>query len=1237
MAMDFTPEQLSAINTRHKSLLVSAAAGSGKTATLTERIIRSLTDGEAPDDISRMLIVTFTNAAVAELRERITAALKKKLAEDPKNKRLEHQLYMLPSARISTIDSFCNEILKNNTDRFGISPRYRIADPIEAQILESSIWTALINAAYDGEIAETVTPEEFEELATCLTGVKTDSKLEEILRLLYEKSKSHEAGVEIFEKFKRQLEESADAPTEDIVYVKYAMERAREAAGHFAEILRSLISDCGFGDDFCDRAEYARAVCDEAARIKSEYKGKTKTEMLAALPTLSDEEKYLITMASDLAVLEAALEAESYDDMRSALSYQFERLNSVKQKSEAMISYQAVREDIKETVAKLYTRYFALEEEALHGHLSELSSLVGSLSKFIKKFDTVYFNEKKKRAMLEYSDIERLTYLALYDDNGEPSELALSLRDRFSSVYIDEYQDVNALQNKIFLAVSKSNNRFTVGDIKQSIYGFRSARPDIFAKMKGDYPPLEASGAADTASIFMSKNFRCDRGIINFVNDIFDEMFDLTREAIGYTDADRLEFAKRYDGDEPPIKNPEVMLFAKSDAEYDETEDTDRGSLSPRWVAEKISRLIKNEHLNSGEPIRAKDIAIILRGDHGRADVYKTALAEAGISAKAPENKNFFLNSEIQLALCLLNTINNPKRDIYLAGLMMSPLYSFTPTDILSIRRKSEGALWDSVKLYSSENPSDDRVKALVEDLKKYRHISEGVKVDALLMRLYNETGLLALAKSKGCKENLMLLHNYARQFEASSFEGLYSFINYVNTVIETGAKFTSGKECDAEDSVTIMTVHKSKGLEFPIVFLADAAASLVSQSEKNVRVSYSEELGVAMKTRTKDKLALLTSPVHNVIIDKNIERSIEEELRVYYVALTRARERLFVVGAPICKTKEDYVNRANFRKKFKSSYLLREMKTFIDIIYATNTSAGITWGEDEAELFDTDAAVLPASSQERMLRDTTDEKIKSTDKLYKALMRRFAFKYSHPLMCELPEKMSISNLYPGVLDGNDDPERLTIDSVPESTVKRGVLPEFITGSSEHESARRGIATHNFMQFFDVCRFGEVGVDAELDSLVRGGFISEENASRVRKNEIELFLHSELYRNMKEAKKLYREFRFSVMLPAALFTNEQDKKSAYTEHKILLQGVIDCIYEDKNGGLHLIDYKTDRLSSDELKNKSLAAAKLSEKHSLQLSYYALAIREIFGVYPDTARIYSLPLGDTVDIEASARI
>ncbi len=1182
----YTAEQLSAIETRDKTLLVSAAAGSGKTATLTERIIRSLLDEKQPADISKMLIVTFTNAAVGELRDRITAALKKTLASNPDNKRLEKQLFLLSGAKISTIDAFCNDILRNNAEKFGVSPKYRIADPIEADILARSVMSALIDAIYEGELDGLSSPSEFALLAEALTGIKNEASLEDVFIKLYRDSENLEEGINVFSRFSEELKEYALLPTEKNRYFEYAANLLNQTAVHYIRVYEEFIPLFN--------------------------------------PNDKNENKYIQLAYSDIELLTSIKNETDYDKTAALLNEKFISAPRVgnDEKTAPMFMLADVRTDVKKDLKAIYDSYFFASREEWKNGLLMLSDALALIHAFLSKFRSGYLAEKRIRSMLEYADIERFAYDSLYEKDGTLTEYAFALKKQFDAVYIDEYQDVNALQNRIFEAVSTDTNRFMVGDIKQSIYGFRSARPEIFANMKTEFPLLKDAENSDTASIFMSENFRCDRGIVDFVNGIFDIMFGASGKNIGYVKEDRLKFGKGALGEEPPYRTPEIKIFTGEDRD-ELAEDAQISSLPPKFVASKIKELIENENLNNGNAIRPSDIAIVLRRDGGRAKVYRDALAEYGISAEVPTDGTFFFNPDIQLALCLLNSIDNPERDIYLAGLMCSPLYAFTPDELLLIKKiGNRETLWQSLGAYVKSNPDFKKGASFIRSLLSYRALSEGVAVDALIMRIYNDTGMLALASRTGGKENLMLLYSYARDFEGSSYKGLHSFINYVNTVIESGEKFSPKKSETESESVSIITVHKSKGLEYPVVFLADAGGSLISAMSQKERIAYSDTFGIAMKLRTSSGLALIESPIYNAVRDSISMSAREEELRVYYVALTRARERLYVVGCVKDADQEKLASRIACEKMSVDAYTLRKMKSPIDIMLVALDKPNMSIEANS----DTPAAQNPINAN-KDLQNEPDSSLNA-----EVLKNRFAYEYPHAALTQLPEKLSISVLYPTVLD-RDEEISLSIDQALDvNEEKHAYIPEFISGKREDESAKKGIITHTFMQFCDFENFDAVGGAKELDRLIENGFISEDNRKRVRLYEIEMFKRSKLFKEIRSAKNLYRELRFNVKLPASLFTADAEKKAQFGNREILLQGVIDCIIEDDGGNLHLVDYKTDRLPTEALSDRTLAEMILREKHSLQLSYYALAIEKMFGKQPKTKRIYSLLLGDTIFVD-----
>ena len=1175
----WTDEQLSAINTRDKTLLVSAAAGSGKTATLTERIIRSLTDPESPMDIDSILVVTFTNAAASELRAKISAALTDAVEKNPEDKHLKRQLYLLPSAKIRTIDSFCNELLRANCDRVGLPPVYRIADTAECELLAISIIEGLIEAVYNGELPEIATPEEFDRLCDCLTDTKRTEELAEVFRYIHLKCDSAEEGIDLLSGLIEKYN-CGGVPVEETTYGAYLMERYREMLAHYSAAAEKYIRLFGGGGD--------------------------------------GEKKYLGMVEADFDLLKRLLSLKTYEQAKDGIeSFALVRKPTVrKDKTVDMESYGVLRDMMKDDLEGM-KKYFVYTSEMWRDLFASLYRLLSALYRFEKKFDELFIEEKRRRGALSYADIERYTYKCLIKD-GQPTDIALNVRGQFDAIYIDEYQDVNSLQNRIFEAISRPDNRFMVGDIKQSIYGFRSACPEIFADMKASFPRLdEARG--ECASIFMSRNFRCDKAIVDFVNNVFDRAFSLVGESIGYEEGDRLVYSKIQPFGEPEYFYPEVCMLDKTDDE--------EKMHSARVVAKKISELLEKGRLSNGNPIRPSDIAIILRNAKDRDIKYAAALESYGIPVTISGAKDFFLSPEVLLALCLLNTIDNPRRDIYLAGLLCSPLFDFTADDLYLVRGQEGESLYESLVNYVKCNSEFTKGVCFLKKLEYYRAIAEGVSVDTLIYKLYHETGLLALASRSGGKENLTLLYDYARSYEAGSFKGLYNFISFINNIIDKKTTFDDTRVGDSADAVKIVTSHASKGLEYPVVFLVECDGKIYNK-DRNSRLAFSEDFGISFRLRTPSGLAVVNNPVQDIINHRIGRKLYEEELRVLYVALTRARERLYCVGICPVQDREKYELKMSVIRENLSEYSFRELSSYQDVILACEGRSALS--EDElvgCSLVD-EVSSGNCENVDAVEVNATSEELKQT------LIERFAFEYPTPHLTTLPEKMSVSDLSPSVLDGSDA-ECLRLDLTSEQTddeEKKPVLPAFMVGSDADKSAKRGIATHLFMQFCDLEELKKKGARAELERLMECGFVSRQDGDRVRINEIEKFTRSRLFREMLSAKKIHRELRFNVRLPASAFTEDKERQIALSDREILVQGVIDCIIEHQDGSIALCDYKTDRLTREELSNPALAEEKLREKHKLQLGLYSLAVEKIFGKKPKTLAVYSLPLGDTINIE-----
>ncbi len=1190
MATKWTDEQLSAINTRDKTLLVSAAAGSGKTATLTERIIRSLTDPKSPMDIDSLLVVTFTNAAAGELRAKISRALAKAVEENPEDKHLKRQLYLLPAAKIRTIDSFCNEILRANCDRVGISPGYRIADTAECELLAISIIEGLIEAVYNGELPEIASPAEFEEFADCLTDSGKTEELSEVFRYIHLKCDSAEEGIDLLDKLIKNYDFSGTC-VEKTLYGGYLMERYYELLDHYIACY--------------DR--YIRELLDGTAI----------------------EQKYLCMAESDRDMLRRLRNADGYESARAyILNYSFITKPSVKSQdvTNLMSSLSVLRDMLKKDLLDM-KEYFGYTSEEWRSLFASLHRLLLVLYRFESRFDRLFMEEKIRRGALSYADIERYTYKCLIKD-GRPTDIAINVSAQLDAIYIDEYQDVNSLQNRIFEAISRPNNRFMVGDIKQSIYGFRSACPEIFADMKNAFPRLE-DATGDCASIFMSRNFRCDEGVVDFVNNIFNRAFGFVAKSIGYVDSDQLKYSKIQEHGEPKYRYPTVCMLDKPSGD----------STAPEVVARKIAELLREGKLNNGSPIRPSDVAIILRNAKGKDGEYASALEREGIPSCISGAKDFFLSPEVLLALCLLNTIDNPRRDIYLAGLMCSPLFDFTADELYLIRGAEAESLYESLCLYVQAHPDFAKGVSFLKTLDYYRAIAEGVGVDTLIYKLYRETGLMSLASRSGGKENLTLLYDYARSYEAGSFKGLYNFISFINNIIDKKTTFDDARARTGIDAVKIVTAHASKGLEYPVVFVVEADGKIYNKDRAS-RLAFCEDFGISFRLRTPSGLAVVNNPVQDIIKDRVTRKLYEEELRVLYVALTRARERLFVVGECPVIDRDKYEHKLSVIKENLSEYFFRNLGSYQEIILTCEGSRALDGGE-----FCGIEETLADDESEKNTTKPTDE-ARVDERLYAELINRFGFKYPDPHLTTLPEKMSVSTMSPTILDGSEgdrvsfeisDEPIAVIDLSSEGEVleeceeRQRTLPSFVSGSDAEISAKRGIATHLFMQFCDLKNLTEAGAEAELERLIKNGFLSSEDGGMVRVREIELFARSALMQEMLSARKIHRELRFNVYLPASAFTSSEEKKDAYRDRSILVQGVIDCIIEKTDGSIILCDYKTDRLTREELRSRPLAEKKLRARHSMQLGLYSMAMEKIFGKKPERTEIYSLPLGDTIPI------
>lgn len=905
MGIVWTAEQLAAINERPKKMLVSAAAGSGKTAVLTERIISELTDKQAPADISRFLIVTYTRAAASQLKSKISSAIQNAASADPKNKALARQLVKLGNAKISTIHSFCATIVKQNFERLSLSPSLRVCEAAQANELKENVMSELIELAYHGEIPEIPDFHTFAD--NFVTG--NDSRLADTFLSLYEKVNMLPNGTALWENAAKEL--ASDIP---FMQTKYG------------EILSLTL-------------ERSLSFCKQVYAVAEEMLSRDSDIGEKYLPVLNDD---LSVISSLEALLEDHSDISKISKFLSGVTYT--RLPSVsKQKitEGALFFKQTAREAFKKEINelnKLFSYPVNTDSEAddttinnsLFTDMRKKSALIsGQTVAFLKEFDKRYRHEKRRLGLLDFSDLEQLTYKLLYDPDGSYSALSDVICQDFDEIFIDEFQDVNPIQSLIFNAISKKCRIFQVGDIKQSIYGFRGAAPDIFAECRRSYAQYTPnSSSADVASecdssltVFLSSNFRSAFPITEFVNRIFDVLFHTPstypnkNERIPYDASDRLlcgrsdtyEIKECSENDEHTQKRVPtdgyvpISIFLISQQQTDRSEKSDTEAMSSKEaeatvLANKIAELV-----SSGVPVG--DIAVLYRNE-AHARQLERALKAFGIPTSNDKGEELTNVPEVQLALSLLECVDDPHKDIPLAGALRSPIFRVTLDELIHIRKSlplKNGSLYTALCKYTEET-GFEKGKSFIKFTERIREFSQGQSAARVLWEIYNETDFFSLLYDGGTisetvasarRADLIRLHKLALESEASGRDGIYTFLKRLRTLAGT-KDAPKAAASSSSNSVRFMTFHSSKGLEFEHCFVCGLGNPL-SRSDSVSDLVTDDALGIATKLRDSTGIVKYDTPFRKALSERTRYRQYEEELRVLYVALTRAKTALYL------------------------------------------------------------------------------------------------------------------------------------------------------------------------------------------------------------------------------------------------------------------------------------------------------------------------------------------------------
>ena len=1199
---NWTEEQKQAIYKNKSNILVAAGAGSGKTAVLVERIINKIINNKI--DIDKLLVVTFTNAAAAEMRERILDAIYKKIDEtenEEEQDNLQKQIILLNKASICTIDSFCLDVIRNNFFEIDVSPNFRVGDTTEIELIKQDVLEELFEEKYENQ------DKDFETLIKTYTSYRDDTPLKEIILKIY-------------------------------TYI--------ESCPYPRKWLEEKIEEFNLKDVSIDfsRTKWGKILIEEI-----------KEELIDDIETLKNEAKKLSfyteltlwqkTLENDVIELEKLLNNLDSWDKSYTIYNSIEFITWPRNKTdltEIKDNAKDIRDTIKKKLKERLDKIFISYSEEANKDILEMYKKLSMLKNLIFEFDDKFNKKKKDKNILDFSDIEHLALkiLVTEDENGKHkrSEIAKKYQQKFEEIAIDEYQDSNLVQEYILTSVSKGNNIFMVGDVKQSIYKFRQAMPELFLEKYKDYSLDKANEKGLKIQLF--KNFRSREKILEFTNEIFKNIMSERLGDIEYIEDEYLNLGANYKGDN---LNTEIDIIDVSKEEKEEdiedNEELDRienVELEAKFVANKIEKLIKSKtkiydvKKQEFRDIKYKDIVILLRSTKNKAPIFEKELINKNIPVFSDTSTEYLDSIEIHTILSLLKIIDNPMQDIPLVSVMLSYIGKFTNNDLLEIRLTDKTEDFYTTMLKSKLSVSDklrNKIDVFIEKLEKWREQKEYLALDELIWNIYEDTDFLnyvgILPNGVLRQANLRMLFERAKQYESVSFKGLFNFINFMEKISLRSGDFSSAKLIgEHEDVVRIMSIHKSKGLEFPVVFLS-GTGTMFNLKDLNNDILLHQDLGIGVKYIDYDMQIKYDTLSKKALRNKIYEEILSEEMRVLYVALTRAKENIYITGISkdYKKEKENKETLINIYKKEGkiNPILIKKYKSFLDWI-------------ELARLYDKDIERISNLNVYKKLdlckqlnveekeeidilkiieensKNVTKEEIQKLDDELK-------FNYEFKNATILPTKTSVTAIVhqdfsktteETVIPGSDD-EELEEDINFEK-------PKFLNNSEDEKitPSQRGTVIHLVMKKLDFSKDYKLeDIDKLLNYLINNKFITKKEADSINPNQILQFTKSNIWQDLKQAKEYYKEKPFYL-------------NSKVDGENILVQGIIDLYYIDKDNKLVLLDYKTDFAKiGDE--------NKLIDKHKPQLMLYKEALENALKKKVDKVYIYSTSLGKPLEV------
>ena len=1198
----WTNEQLQAIQGKNSNILVAAAAGSGKTAVLVERIIHKIIDEQM--DIDKILVVTFTNAAASEMRERILEAIYKKLEENPENVHLQRQIILLNKASICTIHSFCLDVIHNHFYEIDLPSNFKIADTAEIDLLKQEVLDDLFEQKY------TENDKNFIELLENYTNYRGDEALQELVLKIYKFIQSSPFPIKWLQE-KLELLKIEDKDISQTIWGKLIIQTV---------------------DDDIQESIMQLEV--------------TKSKM-ALYPEMT---KFYQTISEDIINLQDLQKYNSWDELYiKLLNFNFSKwpvdkkvINDLKEDSKEIRD--KVKKHIKEKTAKL----LSCSQEQAEKDLKIITPILEKLSNLVTEFTKNFAEKKKEKNCIDFNDIEHFALKILLDENNNPTEVAKKYKEKFEEIAIDEYQDSNLVQEAILTSISKGNNIFMVGDVKQSIYKFRQARPELFLQKYDEYKNKEEKAQEDNLKIQLFRNFRSRQNILNITNLVFESIMSKELGDINYNENEYLNYGANYPEPEEiknyagiaeldiiDLKEDESITAFEGEEDEEEQERVEDDVLEAKFVANKIQELLNSNYMvfdkkQGYRKIRPKDIVILLRATSNLSPIYEKELSDLELPVFSDTSGTYLDTVEIQTILSVLKIIDNPLQDIPLVVVLRSSICNFTDNDLITIRLTDRNCNFYEALIKTRlicDGDLKNKIESFLEKLEKWKSISQYMPLDEFIWQIYLDTGYyqyVGLLPNGAMRQaNLKTLFEKAKQYEKASFKGLFNFIQFIDKLKKQNGDLASAKLIgENEDVIRIMSIHKSKGLEFPVVFLCNSHKKFNMQ-DLNDNILLHQDIGFGPTIMDTTRKIKYSSIAKDAIKLKMKQETLSEEQRILYVALTRAKEKLYITGRS-----KDFIKYVQDKNKVLEMYesenikldakLMKKANSYLDwimYVYLFNQGRTITLKGESYKL--SDIITLNVSNKkdllkalakeevveqidlkekiEQILKNKSDEENKKSEQALKELLE---WKYDYIVDTTLPTKSSVTKI---------KQEKIKLEEMlkgiesEEVEYKKSYTPKFMQEDKKISSAEKGTLVHLCIQRLDERKDYELkDIQNMILNLVEKEIITQNEADAIDVNLIYQYTKSQLFEELRQAKEVHKEQPFYINIPAKDVVSEAEN----SKKNILVQGIIDLYYIDKNDNLVLIDFKTDYIS-----NEPNAKEKILDKYKVQLEIYKTALEQ----------------------------